>query len=48
MKEHLNKPHCPFMVFRTAWDDISLPQGLIYIPDFQENTASIHHGISIC
>lgn len=48
MKEHLSKPHCPFMIFRTAWDDISLPRGLIYVPDFQENTASVRHSISIC
>lgn len=48
MKEHLSKPHCPFVIFRTAWDDISLPQALISIPDFQENTASVHRGISIC
>lgn len=41
MKKHLCTPHCPFVIFRRALDDFSLPQGLIYTPDFEENTACI-------
>lgn len=41
MKKLLWKPHCPFVIFRTALDDFNLPQCLIYTPDFEENTACI-------
>lgn len=47
MKEHLSKPHCPFMIFSAAWNYISHPRGLIYIPGFQKNIASVYQGISI-